>query len=62
MGVSSQGDNLTFTDSPSDGLVLCERCEAIAVDNGQMSADDICCRHVHIGRTKAVVTCCKKGE
>jgi hypothetical protein len=58
MHVSSGGKNFTFQDAPTDGRVLCERCEAIAVANELPSADDITGRHVHKGRTVAVSTCC----
>ena len=54
------GRNFTFLAAPPEGRILCERCEAAAVANGLPSADDLAGRHVHIGSTKAVATCCPK--
>ena len=58
MIVSSGGKNLTFLSTPPDDKILCERCEAAAVKAGMLSADELAGRHVHKGRTVAVVTCC----
>lgn len=58
MHISSGGKNLTFLAAPPDGRIVCARCEAAAVANGLPSADELAGRHVHIGRTVAVMTCC----
>lgn len=60
MGTSSDGKNLTFLAAPPEDKILCARCEAIAVANGLPSADELAGRHVHVGRTVAVMTCCGK--
>lgn len=62
MGVSSSGKNLTFLSAPPADKILCERCEAVAVKAGMPSSDELAGRHVHKGRTVAVVTCCKNKE
>lgn len=58
MGVTGKSDKFDFLSEPPEDLILCERCEAIAVKNGLPSADELAGRHVHKGRTVAVVTCC----
>lgn len=60
MGTSSDGKNLTFLAAPPEDKILCARCEAIAVANGLPSANELAGRHVHVGRTVAVMTCCGK--
>ena len=62
MAVTASDGHLSFLDSPPDGKILCEKCEANAVKNGLPSADELAGKHVHKGRTVAVVTCCAKGE
>lgn len=62
MGVSTSKKNLTFLSVPPPDKILCERCEEAAVKAGITSADKIAGRHVHKGRTIAVVTCCEKTE
>jgi len=62
MAVATHTNNLTFLPSPPDGKILCEKCEANAVKNGLPSADDLAGKHVHKGRTVAVVTCCPAHE
>lgn len=59
MASSSDGKNLTFLAAPPEGKILCARCEAIAVANGLPSADELAGRHVHVGRTVAMATCCE---
>lgn len=61
MATTSSGTNLTFLDSPPEDKILCARCEEAAVAKGMQSADELAGRHVHVGRTIAVKTCCKKG-
>ena len=58
MSVASEGGNLTLLDVPPDGRIVCERCEAAAIANGLPSADELAGKHVHKGRTVAVMTCC----
>lgn len=64
MGVTGKSDKFDFLDQPPEGRILCERCEAMAVKNGLPRADELAGKHVHKGRTVAVVTCCTsvKGE
>lgn len=62
MAVSTSKKNLTFLSTPPADKILCERCEVVAVKAGMPSADELAGRHVHKGRTVAVVTCCKTNE
>ena len=50
--------NLTFLAAPPADKLLCEACERSAVLAGLPSADELAGRHVHIGKIKAVQTCC----
>lgn len=50
----------SFLAAPPEDKILCARCEAIAVANGLPSAAELAGRHVHVGRTVAVMTCCGK--
>lgn len=61
-GMSVTGDDkkFKFLFSPPEGRILCERCEAIATSKGPPSADELAGKHVHKGRTVAVVTCCEE--
>ena len=59
MSVTDDGGKLTLLDAPPEDSILCERCEAAAVKAGLPTADQLAGRHVHKGRTVAVVTCCK---
>ena len=47
-----------WTDRPDRTQVLCEKCEQAAVDAGMPASDELAGRHVHVGRAKAVRTCC----
>ena len=58
MSSTDSKGHLSLLDTPPEGSILCERCEAIAVKNGLPSADDLAGRHVHKGRTAPIVTCC----
>lgn len=60
--VTGKSDKFDFLSAPPEGRILCERCEAYAVANGLPSADELAGRHVHKGRTVAVVTCCDNAE
>lgn len=50
--------DLTFLAAPPDDKLLCEACERNAVLAGLPSADELAGRHVHLGKIKAVQTCC----
>lgn len=50
--------NLTFLAAPPDDKLLCEACERSAVLAGPTSAYELAGRHVHLGKIKAVQTCC----
>ena len=50
--------NLTFLAAPPDDKLLCEACELSAVLAGLPSAYELAGRHVHLGKIKAVQTCC----
>ena len=65
MGVTGDSKKFDFLAQPPDGRILCERCEMMAVKNGLPNADELAGKHVHKGKTVAVVTCCdsvKGGE
>ena len=62
MATATSGKQLTFLAAPPDDKILCERCEYAAVKAGMPSADELAGRHVHKGRTVAVVTCCTNKE
>ena len=49
----------TFLAEPLEDQLLCQFCEARAVAARQPSADQLCGRHIHVGRAKAVQTCCQ---
>lgn len=59
MSVTASDGHLHFLATPPDGKILCERCEAAAIKAGLQTSDEIAGRHVHKGRTAAVVTCCE---
>lgn len=52
-----------FTDLRSidvSAIVVCESCERRATQNGFPTTDLLVGQHVHVGRAKAVRTCCKE--
>lgn len=53
----NDGD-LTFLPKPPEDALLCAACEARAVMAGLPTASELAGRHVHIGKLKAVRTCC----
>lgn len=61
MAITASDNHITFLDAPPDGKILCERCEEMAVKAGLPTSDDLAGKHVHKGRTKAVITCCDGG-
>ncbi len=62
MGVTASDGHLHFLETPPDGKILCERCETAATNYGLPSSDELAGRHVHKGRTVAVITCCKSEK
>lgn len=48
---------LFYQDPPSEYL-LCEVCEANAVHRGELPADQLAGRHVHVGHLRAIRSCC----
>ena len=60
-GTNFDGGNI-FTSSPGADRILCSRCEAIAVEHGQPTADELAGHHVHIGGVRPYRTCCKDKE
>jgi hypothetical protein len=51
-------DKFTFLQEVPEGMLICARCEAIAVLNGLPSTLEICGKHIHEGKVVAVQTCC----
>jgi len=51
-------DKFDFQSTPTEGKLLCSRCEAKAVAAGLPSASEIAGRHVHEGKVVPVRTCC----
>lgn len=59
-GLSACGTKkFTFLDDLNESHIVCERCEEKAVKMGYGTSEEICGHHVHIGKTKAVITCCQ---
>lgn len=61
-GGQANGSGKDLTDNPPAIRLLCERCEAAAIAAGQISADELAGRHVHVGRVKPFRTCCRDKE
>lgn len=53
--------NVVVEVPPKDRL-LCQFCEIKAVANGELSADKLAGRHVHIGVLRAHRVCCRKCD
>lgn len=51
-------EHWTFLPEPPNGKIVCARCEAMAIQAGLDSSDEICGKHIHVGGVKAVITCC----
>lgn len=51
-----------FFDVPLKDRLVCARCEAIAVANGEPSSDAIAGHHVHIGELRAKRLCCPNDD
>jgi hypothetical protein len=60
--VTGREDKLTFLSKPPRGRLVCARCEEMAINAGEYSSDKIVGRHVHVGRVKALQTCCGGGR
>lgn len=54
--------NVTFMAVPPEDSLLCHACEARAVMAGLPTASSIAGRHVHVGKLKAVRTCCGSDD
>ena len=60
-GNSARGPHGVFSDLREGDIskvVLCEFCELKATREGQPSADELAQRHIHLGKAKAVRSCC----
>lgn len=53
---------VTFLTNLDDSAILCAACEARAVMAELPSAYLITGKHVHVGKLKAVITCCNHNE
>lgn len=60
--VQTGRDKFNFQSTPTEGKLLCARCEANAVEAGLPSASEIAGRHVHEGRVVPIQTCCTNKE
>ena len=49
-----------FHEKPPKDVLLCARCETMAVKLGEKPADQIAGRHVHRGELRAYRLCCRK--
>lgn len=49
----------TFLETLNESHIVCERCEEKSLKDGLQSSSEICGKHVHIGKTKAIANCCK---
>ncbi len=59
---ASGGKKFTFLDAPSQGRIVCARCEDLAVAAGLPSSSELAGRHVHTGGVVAVSRCCREAE
>lgn len=50
--------NVSFLSAPPEDAILCQACEFRAVMAGLPTASSLAGRHVHVGKLKAVMTCC----
>lgn len=58
-GNSAVGNKkFTFLEAPPENSLVCEKCEQNAVAAGLPSSESLAGKHVHIGRLKAIRTCC----
>lgn len=53
-----KSQNVTFLAVPPEDSLLCAACEARAVMAGLPTTTSIAGRHVHVGKLKAIRTCC----
>lgn len=53
-------DQLVST--PPEGRLVCARCEAKAVEKGQLTSDELAGQHVHKGVMRPVKTCCLENK
>ncbi len=50
-----------FLEQPPDGRLLCAVCESKAVQAGEMTAEQLAGRHVHIGVMRPRRLCCQEN-
>lgn len=51
-------DKDQLVSTPPEGRLVCARCEAKAVEKGEMTSDQLAGQHVHKGVMRPVKTCC----
>ena len=62
-GNSANGrTKFTFLEYPPHDKIVCERCEAKAIEAGEPSTDSLVGYHVHKGRVYPKRTCCLHKE
>lgn len=61
-GVTGTAEKLTFLSEPPTDALLCAVCENNASIAGIPTASQIAGRHVHVGRLKAIQTCCNNDR
>jgi hypothetical protein len=57
-GNGKGGDVIKLLELPPADRLLCAYCEARAVAAGEPTADHLAGRHVHVGKLRAIRTCC----
>jgi len=55
---TGHADKLNFLSEPPIGKLVCLRCETLAVEAGLPTSSELAGRHVHVGKLKAIRTCC----
>lgn len=60
--VATGTKKFTFLDAPSEGRIVCERCETAAVLAGLPTSSQLVGAHVHVGGVVAVTHCCPQTE
>lgn len=59
---SAVGGGLNLTEVPPEDRLLCARCEQLAVEAGEPTAEELAGRHVCIGVMKPHRICCRNEE
>lgn len=57
-GNQGHGEADDFLFVPPETRIVCAACEKFAVSHGEPTSDEIVGHHVHVGRLRAVRTCC----